>query len=159
MTLSCTEAKYVAVFEAVKEVKFVYYLLCDLQIKVKFPIVVRMHNIGAIFIRKMLQPAFVLGTWTNVITLFENSLKTVLSKFYSSVQSKMILIYLRRRLVRSYMKDKRRNFGTTVEITVLVDCYRIGRMLKISFMTNHLFLHVGDYPLGIKGMKRVILIS
>jgi hypothetical protein len=49
MTLSSTEAKYVAIFKAVKEFKFVYNLLCNLHIKVNLPIVVRTHNIGAIF--------------------------------------------------------------------------------------------------------------
>jgi Reverse transcriptase (RNA-dependent DNA polymerase)/gag-polypeptide of LTR copia-type/Zinc knuckle len=49
VTLSSTEAEYVAISEAVKEVKFVYYLLCDLHIKVKLPIVVKTDNIGAIF--------------------------------------------------------------------------------------------------------------
>jgi hypothetical protein len=47
--LLSTEAKYVAISEAVKEVKFVFYLLCDLQIKVKLPVVVKTHNFGAIF--------------------------------------------------------------------------------------------------------------
>ena len=49
VTLSSTEAEYVAISEAVKEVKFVYYLLCDFHIKVKLPIVVKTDNIGAIF--------------------------------------------------------------------------------------------------------------
>jgi hypothetical protein len=33
-----TESEYVAISESVKEVKFVYYLLCDLHIKVNLPI-------------------------------------------------------------------------------------------------------------------------
>jgi hypothetical protein len=49
MTLSSTEAKYVAIFEAVKEVKLDCYLLCDLHIIVNLPIMVRTDNIGAIF--------------------------------------------------------------------------------------------------------------
>jgi hypothetical protein len=49
VTLLYTEAEYVAISEDVKEVKFVYYLLCDLHIKVKLPIVVKTDNIGANF--------------------------------------------------------------------------------------------------------------
>jgi hypothetical protein len=45
VTLSSTEAKYVAISKAVREVKFVYYLLCDLHIKVNHPIVVRADNL------------------------------------------------------------------------------------------------------------------
>jgi hypothetical protein len=48
-TLSSSEAEYVAMSEAAKEIKFVYYLLESLSIPVKLPIVVRMDNIGAIF--------------------------------------------------------------------------------------------------------------
>jgi hypothetical protein len=42
VTIFSTEAKYVAISEAVKEVGFVYYLFCD-------PIVVRTDNIRTIF--------------------------------------------------------------------------------------------------------------
>jgi hypothetical protein len=49
VTLSSTEAKYVVISEAVKELKFIYYLLSDLHIKVNLPIVVKTDNIGTIF--------------------------------------------------------------------------------------------------------------
>jgi hypothetical protein len=49
VTLSSTEAEYVAISEAVKEVKFIYYLLCDFHIKVNLPIIIKTDNIGAIF--------------------------------------------------------------------------------------------------------------
>jgi ketol-acid reductoisomerase len=48
-TLSSTEAEYVAMSEAVKEVKFIYYLLCDIGIEVKLPIIIKTDNIGAMF--------------------------------------------------------------------------------------------------------------
>jgi hypothetical protein len=48
VTLSSTEAEYVTISEAVKELKFIYYLLCDLHIKVNLPIVVKTDNIVAI---------------------------------------------------------------------------------------------------------------
>jgi hypothetical protein len=49
VTLSSREAEYVAMSEAVKEIRFVYYLLESLGISVKLPIIVRTVNIGAIF--------------------------------------------------------------------------------------------------------------
>jgi hypothetical protein len=45
VTISSTEAEYVAISEAVKELKFIYYLLSDLHIKVNLPIVVKTGNI------------------------------------------------------------------------------------------------------------------
>jgi hypothetical protein len=50
VTLSKTEAEYVVMSEAVKEVKFIYYLLCDIGIEVKLPIMVKIDNVGAMFI-------------------------------------------------------------------------------------------------------------
>jgi hypothetical protein len=47
--LSSSEAEYVAISEAVKEIRFVFYLLVSLGISVKLPIIVRIDNIGAIF--------------------------------------------------------------------------------------------------------------
>jgi hypothetical protein len=58
VTLSSTEAEYVAISEAIKEVKFVYYLLSDLHIKVKLPIVVKTDNIGAIFMSENASTGF-----------------------------------------------------------------------------------------------------
>jgi hypothetical protein len=49
VTLSSTEAEYAAISEAVKEVKFIHYLLCDFHIKVNLPIIIKTDNIGAIF--------------------------------------------------------------------------------------------------------------
>jgi hypothetical protein len=49
VTLSSTEAVYVAISEAVKEVKFIYYLFCDFHIKVILPVIIKTDNIGAIF--------------------------------------------------------------------------------------------------------------
>jgi hypothetical protein len=49
VTLSSSEAEYVAMSEAEKEIRFVYYLFESLGISVKLPIIVRLDNIGAIF--------------------------------------------------------------------------------------------------------------
>jgi hypothetical protein len=52
VTLSSTDAEYVAISEAVKEVNFIYYLLYDFHIKVNLPIIIKTDNIGAIFMAK-----------------------------------------------------------------------------------------------------------
>ena len=49
ITLSSSEAEYVALLEAAKEIKFVYQLLLSIGIQVKLPIIVRVDNVGAIF--------------------------------------------------------------------------------------------------------------
>ena len=46
---SSTEAAYIALSETAKEVKFVYQVLVSLGIKVKLPIIVRVDNLGTIF--------------------------------------------------------------------------------------------------------------
>jgi hypothetical protein len=119
VTLLSTEAEYVAICEAVKELKFIYYLLSDLHIKVNLSIVVKSDNIGAI---SMHRPAFVLGTWIHVTILYKNSSKVVLLRSSLSAQLKKILIYLRRTLIRSCIQSRQRNFW---KITVPVDRYRI----------------------------------
>jgi hypothetical protein len=48
VTLSSSEAEYVAMSEAVKEVEFIYYLLRDIDIEVELPIIVKTDNVGAI---------------------------------------------------------------------------------------------------------------
>ena len=49
ITLSSSEAEYVALSEAAKEIKFIYQLLQSIGIEVELPITVRVNNIGAIF--------------------------------------------------------------------------------------------------------------
>ena len=49
VALSSGEAEYVALSEAAKEVKFIYQVLRSMGVKVKLPIIVRVDNIGAIF--------------------------------------------------------------------------------------------------------------
>ena len=49
VSLSSTEAEYYALSEAAKEVKFVAQVLITMGLEVKLPIVVRVDNVGAIF--------------------------------------------------------------------------------------------------------------
>ena len=48
-TIFKSEAEYYALGEAAKDVKFVYMLLTTMCLKVKLPIVVKVDNVGAIF--------------------------------------------------------------------------------------------------------------
>ena len=49
VTLSSSEAEYISLSEAAKDIKFVYQLLKAMGLNVKTPIVVRVDNVGAIF--------------------------------------------------------------------------------------------------------------
>jgi hypothetical protein len=49
VTMSSSEAEYVAMLEAVKEIRFTYLLLKGMGVGAKLPIVVRCDNFGAIF--------------------------------------------------------------------------------------------------------------
>jgi len=50
VTLSTTEAEYVACSEVVREILFILYLLRHIKIEVELPISVNVDNIGAIFL-------------------------------------------------------------------------------------------------------------
>ena len=52
VTLSSTEAEYVALSEAVKEILFVLQILECMRITVTLPVIVRVDNVGAIFMSK-----------------------------------------------------------------------------------------------------------
>ena len=54
VTLSSTEAEFVALSEAAKEIKFVVQVLRSMKMQVKMPIVVRVDNVGAIGLSKNL---------------------------------------------------------------------------------------------------------
>jgi hypothetical protein len=49
VTLSSSKAKYIAMSEEVKEIRFIYFLLKGMGVDVKLQIVVRCDNVGAIF--------------------------------------------------------------------------------------------------------------
>ena len=49
MTLSSSEAEYVALSEAAKDVKFVVQLLKTIGVQVKLPVIINVDNVGAIF--------------------------------------------------------------------------------------------------------------
>jgi hypothetical protein len=49
VTLSSSEVEYVAMSEAVEEIRFIFYLLRDMRITVKSSIMVRTDNVGVMF--------------------------------------------------------------------------------------------------------------
>jgi hypothetical protein len=61
VTLSSTEAKYVAISDDVKDLKFIYHLLSDFHIKVNLLIMVKTDNIRAIFVSENALTGF--RTW------------------------------------------------------------------------------------------------
>jgi hypothetical protein len=54
ITLSSSKAEYVAMSEAVKEIRFIFYLLRSMFIEVKLLIIERCDNVGAIFMAENL---------------------------------------------------------------------------------------------------------
>jgi len=50
VTLSSCEAEFVALSEAAKEIKFIVQVLLSIGIPVKLPVIVRIDNVGAIFL-------------------------------------------------------------------------------------------------------------
>ena len=53
VTLSSAESEFVALSEAAKEIKFVVMILESMGIIVELPIIVRVDNVGAIFMSEM----------------------------------------------------------------------------------------------------------
>ena len=50
VTLSSTEAEFVALSEAAKEIKFIVQVMWSLNMSVELPVVVRVDNVGAIYL-------------------------------------------------------------------------------------------------------------
>jgi hypothetical protein len=49
VTVSSSKSKYVAISDAVKEIKFIYYLLREIGIEVNLMITVKTENVDAMF--------------------------------------------------------------------------------------------------------------
>jgi hypothetical protein len=97
MTLSSSKDQYVAVSEAVKEIKFIYYLLREIEIEVNLPIKVKTDNVGAMF---MALNGVIL---IHVIITSDRIWKKELSISNFSSQLRMIPIFLRRKSARKFM--------------------------------------------------------
>jgi hypothetical protein len=75
MTLSSTEAEYIDIHEATKEIKFNYYLLKDIHFKVIYRFSCRLTTLAQFSCHQLVLEQ---GMWKLVITLTEKSLKIVL---------------------------------------------------------------------------------
>jgi hypothetical protein len=95
VTLSSSEAEYVAISEAVKEIKLFYFLLNDIHVEVKLPIIMKTDNVGAIFMSENASTGD---------TLCENSLRMEL-KIEFFVQRKMNLMFSRKILIWKHVKN------------------------------------------------------
>ena len=90
VTLSSSEAEYVAMSEAVKEIRFIFYLLTSMLIEVKFPIIVRCDNVGAIFMAENLSSGVYTKHADISIISFMNMLWMISSR--SSLLSDVIMM-------------------------------------------------------------------
>jgi hypothetical protein len=93
VALSSSKAKYVAISEAVKEIKFIYYLLREIGIEVNLPITVKTDNVDAMF---MEQNASSGVTLILVLITSERIWMKELSISILSSQLRTIPIFLRR---------------------------------------------------------------
>jgi hypothetical protein len=97
VTLSSSKAKYVAISEALMDIKFIYYLLRETGIEVNLPITVKTDNVGAMFMAQNASS----GVRTRhililVIITSERIWKKELSISSLSSQLRTIPIFLRR---------------------------------------------------------------
>jgi hypothetical protein len=99
VTLSSSEAEYVAISEAVKVIKFIYYLLREIGIEVNLPITVKADNVGAMF---MAQNALSSVTLIHVIITSERIWKKELSISNLSSQLRTIPMFSRRTSARKF---------------------------------------------------------
>ena len=63
MNLSSSEAEWVALWEAAKEMMFAIQLFQSMKSSVKLPVVVRVFNVGTILVLVMLLPQVAPSMW------------------------------------------------------------------------------------------------
>jgi hypothetical protein len=100
VTLSSSQAEYVAIAETVKEIKFIHYLLREIRIEVNLPITVKTDNVGAIFMAQNASSGVRRATLILVIITSERIWKKELSILNLSSQLRMIPIFPQRTLAR-----------------------------------------------------------
>jgi hypothetical protein len=81
VTLNSSEAEFVALTEAAKEIKFIVQILQSMGISVKLPIICRVDNVGAIFMAE------------NIDTTSRGSSKIRLRKVQSGSADPQIIIW------------------------------------------------------------------
>jgi hypothetical protein len=91
VTLSSSEAEFVALTEAAKEVKFIVQILLSMGIPVKLPVICRADNVGAIFMAENINTTSrskhidLKLRWLNELVVDEKLLKIVFVKSEENV--------------------------------------------------------------------------
>jgi hypothetical protein len=111
VTLSSSEAEYVAMSEVVKEVKFINYLPCNIGIEVELPIIVKTDNVGAKFMAQNSSS----GVRTRLgIILSERILIKELLRLNSLSPLGKIQIFYQEHHSRNLRKTRRNDFWRTI---------------------------------------------
>jgi hypothetical protein len=147
--VTLTEAEDVAISEAVKEIRFVYYLLNDIHVQVKIPIIVKTDNVGAIFMSENAST----GVRTRHVDTRYHFVREFIEggfikiEFVRSVENDSDVFT--KNVSQELCEKHTKNFLVDSADLGLVDRYGIGRVLKISLpITPFSFTCLG-YPLGI----------
>jgi hypothetical protein len=134
VTLSSTEAEYVAMSEAVKEVKFIYDLIRDIGIEFEFPIIVKTDNVGAMF---MAQNSSSGARTRDVDTRYhfvrENLDDGIIKiKFIKSVENQSD-IFTKNVTQEIYKRHVEKFWRSILKGSLMAERFSIGRVLEISF--------------------------
>jgi hypothetical protein len=108
--MSSSEAEYVAMLEAVKEIRFIYLLLKGMGVDFKLPIVVRCDNVGAIFMAENLSSGIRTRHINTRYHFVREYIKYGLIKIVLLNQVSMMLICLRKMWERKHMKSMSTSF-------------------------------------------------
>jgi hypothetical protein len=98
VTLSSSKAEYVAISEALKEIKFNYYLLREIGIEVNLPIMMKTDNVGAMFMAQNASS----GVRTRHIDTRYNYVREKLEEGIINSQLRRIPIFSRRTSARKF---------------------------------------------------------
>jgi hypothetical protein len=142
VTLLSTEAEYVAFSKAVKELKFIYYLLNDLHIKVNLHIVVKTDNIGAIFMFKNALTGFCTQHVDTRYHFFREFIKDGFIKtlFVHSAENDSDLFT--KNISQELYEKHTKKFLEDSQVYSTSYLLQDRKWLEISFAINHLVLHV-----------------
>ena len=105
VTLSSSEAEFVSLSEAAKEVKFIVQDVESMEIKVKKPVTVRVDNIGAIYMAKDSKHHSVPSTLMCVTSMSQNLSTKDFVRSFLSRQRTIIAMGLQRIWGESCMKN------------------------------------------------------
>jgi hypothetical protein len=110
VTLSISKAEYVAMSEAFKEIRFIYFLLKGMGVDVKLPIVVRCDNVGAIFMAENSSSGIRTHHIDTRYHFVGEHVEDGLIKIVLLNQASIMLICLRKMLEKKHMKNMSTSF-------------------------------------------------